>query len=54
MDGKKIDVNTRQVVDREKIESKIAELPKDLRKILEEKFQAEFVSIEKIDMDKLI
>ena len=50
----KIDVNTRQVVDREKIESKIAELPKDLRKILEEKFQAEFVSIEKIDMDKLI
>ena len=54
VDGKKIDVNTRQVVDREKIESKIAELPKDLRKILEEKFQAEFVSIEKIDMDKLI
>ena len=52
MDGKKIDVNTRQVVDREKIESKIAELPKDLKN--QEKFQVEFVSIEKIDMDKLI
>jgi DNA polymerase-3 subunit gamma/tau len=44
----------RQVLDRKKIESKIAELPKGIRGVLEEKFQADFVSIEKIDMKKLI
>jgi hypothetical protein len=44
----------RQVLDRKKIETKIAELPNGIRGILEEKFQADFVSIEKIDMEKLI
>jgi hypothetical protein len=46
--------SSRQIVDREKIEAKIAELPDGIRAVLEEKFQADFVSIEKIDMDKLI
>ena len=46
--------SSRQIVDREKIEAKIAELPEGIRAVLEEKFQADFVSIEKIDMDKLI
>ena len=46
--------SSRQIVDREKIEAKIAELPDGIRAILEEKFQADFVSIEKIDMNKLI
>jgi hypothetical protein len=44
----------RQIVDREKIEEKIAELPKGIKNILKEKFQADFVSIEKIDESKLI
>ena len=44
----------RQIVDREKIEEKIAELPKGIKNILKEKFQADFVSIEKIDVSKLI
>ncbi len=44
----------RQVVDREKIEDKIKQLPNGVREILEEKFQADFVSIEKIDHSKLI
>ena len=44
----------RQIVDREKIEKKIAELPDGIKKILKEKFQADFVSIEKIDESKLI
>jgi DNA polymerase-3 subunit gamma/tau len=44
----------RQVVDREKIEQKITELPEGIRAILKEKFQADFVSIEKIDKSKLI
>ena len=44
----------RQVLDRKKIESKIADLPIGIRGVLEEKFQADFVSIEKIDMKKLI
>ena len=44
----------RQVVDREKIEQKISELPDGIRDILEDKFKADFVSIEKIDEDKLI
>ena len=46
--------SSRQIVDREKIEAKIAELPESIRVGLEQKFQADFVSIEKIDMDKLI
>jgi DNA polymerase III gamma/tau subunit len=44
----------RQVVNREKIEQKISELPDGIRDILEDKFKADFVSIEKIDEDKLI
>ena len=44
----------RQIVDREKIEKKIAELPDGIKKILKDKFQADFVSIEKIDESKLI
>ena len=44
----------RQVVDREKIDQKISELPNGIRDILEDKFKADFVSIEKIDEDKLI
>jgi hypothetical protein len=44
----------RQIVDREKIELKINELPDGIRTILKEKFQADFVSIEKIDQSKLI
>ena len=42
------------MVDREKIEQKISELPDGIRDILEDKFKADFVSIEKIDEDKLI
>jgi hypothetical protein len=37
-----------------KIEQKISELPDGIRDILEDKFKADFVSIEKIDEDKLI
>ena len=48
------DQEPRQVLDRKKIETKIAELPDGIREVLEEKFQADFVSIEKIDMEKLI
>ena len=48
------DDEPRQVLDRKKIETKIAELPDGIRGVLEEKFQADFVSIEKIDMEKLI
>lgn len=44
----------RQIVDREKIEEKIAELPDGIKDILKDKFQADFVSIEKIDESKLI
>ena len=44
----------RQIVDREKIEEKIAELPDEIKDILKDKFQADFVSIEKIDESKLI
>jgi DNA polymerase III gamma/tau subunit len=44
----------RQVIDREKIEQKISDLPDGIRDILEGKFKADFVSIEKIDEDKLI
>ena len=44
----------RQILDRKKIEEKISALPDGVRKVLEEKFQAEFVSIEKIDTTKLI
>jgi DNA polymerase-3 subunit gamma/tau len=43
-----------QIIDREKIEKKITELPDGIRIILKEKFQADFVSIEKIDEIKLI
>ena len=45
---------SRQIVDREQIEARIAELPEGIRNVLEEKFQADFVSIEKIDKEKLI
>lgn len=44
----------RQIVDREQIEARIADLPEGIRNVLEEKFQADFVSIEKIDKEKLI
>ena len=44
----------RQILDREKIEEKIADLPNGIRTVLEEKFKADFVSIEKIDETKLI
>ena len=44
----------RQIVDREKIEEKISELPNGIKDILKDKFQADFVSIEKIDESKLI
>jgi len=44
----------RQILDREKIEEKIADLPNGIRAVLEEKFKADFVSIEKIDETKLI
>lgn len=44
----------RQIVDREKIEEKISELPDGIKDILKDKFQADFVSIEKIDESKLI
>ena len=43
-----------QLLDRTKIEIKIAELPDGIRGVLEEKFQADFVSVEKIDKEKLI
>ena len=52
--SKEKDDEPRQVLDRKKIETKIAELPDGIRGVLEEKFQADFVSIEKIDMEKLI
>ena len=45
---------SRQIVDREQIEARIADLPEGIRNVLEEKFQADFVSIEKIDKEKLI
>ncbi len=56
IDGTKMsnEKSQRQVVDREKIEKKIAELPDGIRDILEDKFKADFVSIEKIDEVKLI
>ena len=41
-------------MDREKIEEKISELPDGVKGILKDKFQADFVSIEKIDESKLI
>ena len=44
----------RQIVDREKLEEKISELPDGIKDILKDKFQADFVSIEKIDESKLI
>ena len=46
--------NPKQVLDRKKIEKKISKLPEGIRVVLEEKFKAEFVSIEKIDTSKLI
>lgn len=48
------DEEPRQLLDRTKIEIKIAELPDGIRGVLEEKFQADFVSVEKIDEEKLI
>ena len=48
------DEKPRQIVDRQKIEEKIAELPDGIKNILKDKFQADFVSIEKIDESKLI
>ena len=49
-----VDDDPRQILDREKIEEKIADLPNGIRDVLEEKFKADFVSIEKIDETKLI
>ena len=49
-----VDDDPRQILDREKIEEKIADLPNGIRAVLEEKFKADFVSIEKIDETKLI
>ncbi len=46
--------SSRQVVDQEKIKEKIEKLPDGLRGILENRFKAEFVSVEKIDDTKLI
>ena len=44
----------RQIKDSKLIEKRISELPEGIREIMEEKFQGDFVSIEKIDMNKLI
>lgn len=44
----------RQIKDTKLIEKRIAQLPDGIRQIMEEKFQGDFVSIEKIDMEKLI
>jgi hypothetical protein len=44
----------RQIKDSKLIEKRISELPDGIRGIMEEKFQGDFVSIEKIDMKKLI
>ena len=44
----------RQIKDSKLIEKRISELPDGIREIMEEKFQGDFVSIEKIDMNKLI
>ena len=41
-------------MDQEKIKEKIEKLPDGLRGILENRFKAEFVSVEKIDDTKLI
>ena len=49
-----VDDSPRQILDRDKIEEKIADLPNGIRDVLEEKFKADFVSIEKIDESKLI
>ncbi|MAL86205.1 MAG: hypothetical protein CMI23_07625 [Opitutae bacterium] len=46
--------SSKQVVDQEKIRDKIEKLPNGLREILENRFKAEFVSVEKIDDTKLI
>jgi DNA polymerase III subunit gamma/tau len=46
--------NPRQIKDSKLIEKRISELPDGIRQIMEEKFQGDFVSIEKIDMEKLI
>ena len=44
----------RQIKDSKLIEKRISGLPDGIREIMEEKFQGDFVSIEKIDMNKLI
>jgi DNA polymerase III subunit gamma/tau len=46
--------NSRQIKDSKLIEKRISELPDGIREIMEEKFQGDFVSVEKIDMKKLI
>jgi DNA polymerase III gamma/tau subunit len=44
----------RQIKDSKLIEKRISALPDGIRRIMEEKFQGDFVSIEKIDTKKLI
>ena len=46
--------SSRQIKDSKLIEKRISELPDGIRQIMEEKFQGDFVSVEKIDMEKLI
>ena len=46
--------SSRQIKDSKLIEKRISELPDGIRQIMEEKFQGDFVSVEKIDMKKLI
>ena len=44
----------RQIKDDKLIEQRISELPAGIRRIMEEKFRGDFVSIEKIDKKKLL
>lgn len=46
--------SSRQIKDSKLIEKRISELPDGIREIMEEKFQGDFVSVEEIDMKKLI
>ena len=44
----------RQIKDEKLIKQRISELPAGIRRIMEEKFRGDFVSIEKIDEKKLL
>ena len=44
----------RQIKDEKLIKQRISELPAGIRRIMEEKFRGDFVSIEKIDTKKLL